>query len=131
MKKICFDRIMLLVAMLSVIMMFSATAYAVGQETAEPAQVAAAEEQQTPDELDALASSRSSEKDPFKIIAYSLGISIVVTGFTVVKIYRSYKYNGQTEPYQYTKNAPLSLTRTNDELIDREVNRRKIERNNN
>ena len=130
MKKISLDKIMMLLAMLSVLMMFSVTAYAVGEETADPVPTAAAEEQIT-DEYDALASSKSSSKDPFKIIVYSFGISIVVTGITVVGIYRSYKYNGQTEPYQYTKNAPLSLTRTDDELIDRQVNKRKIERNNN
>ncbi len=66
-----------------------------------------------------------------KIILISFGISAVVTGITVYFIYNGYKHNGKTEPYEYTKKAPLDLTDSQDELVDVRVTSVHIERNNN
>ena len=66
--------------------------------------------------------------DWLKIILISLGISLVVTGITVFFIYNGYKNNGKTEPYEYTKKAPLELTDKADELVDVRVTTRTIHR---
>ncbi len=130
MKKVYIYRVLLAAVVLICSVVFSLTVYAAADDAADNGQTAA--EQQTENEgYDTLSSSKSDSRDPFKIVVYSIGISAVVTGFVVWKIYSGYKYNGQTEPYRYTKNAPLTLTRTDDRLINREVNKRKIERNNN
>lgn len=60
----------------------------------------------------------SSKKNWLKIILVALGISAVVTGITVYIIYRGYKYNGMTEPYEYKNKAGLELTVKDDQLID-------------
>ena len=52
------------------------------------------------------------------------------TGITVFLIWHGYKTNGQSEPYTYKKNAPLTITNSEDVHVDTIVNRRKIERNN-
>ena len=130
MKKVYIYRVLLAAVVLICSVVFSLTVYAAADDAADNGQTAA--EQQTENEgYDTLSSSKSDSRDPFKIVVYSIGISAVVTGFVVWRIYSGYKYNGQTEPYLYTKNAPLTLTRTDDRLINREVNKRKIERNNN
>ncbi len=64
-----------------------------------------------------------------QVILISVGISAIVTGITVAIIYKGYKHNGMTEPYEYTKKAPLELTDKEDELVDVRVTSRKIERN--
>ena len=64
--------------------------------------------------------------DWVKIILISVLISAVVTGITVFFIYRGYKHNGETEPYEYTKKAPLELTGQEDTLVDVRVTSRKI-----
>lgn len=71
-------------------------------------------------------SKKNKKKDWVKIILVGLGISIVVTGITVYMIYRSYKYNGMTEPYEYKNKAPLELTEKEDQLVDVHVTKRHI-----
>ena len=58
-------------------------------------------------------------------------ISIIGTGLIVYFIYRGYKYNGMTEPYEFKNKAPLELKDREDALIDVHVTTRRIERNNN
>ncbi len=72
----------------------------------------------------------SKKKDWVKIILVALGVSIVVTGVTVYMIYRSYKYNGMTEPYEYKDKAPLELTEKEDQLVDVHVTKRHINKEN-
>ena len=45
-------------------------------------------------------------------------------------IYRGYKYNGQTEPYEFKDKAPLELREKEDVLIDVRVTTEHIERDN-
>ncbi len=80
----------------------------------------------------AKSSSSSGEKstDWLKIIIVALVISILGTGLTVYFIYRGYKYNGMTEPYEYKDKAPLELSDREDVLIDVHVTTRHIERKN-
>ena len=66
-----------------------------------------------------------------KTIAIAVGVSILATGITVFLIWHGYKTNGQSEHYTYKKNAPLTITNSEDVHVDTIVNRRKIERNNN
>lgn len=65
------------------------------------------------------------------IILISFGISALVTGITIYVIYSGYKHNGRTEPYEYTKKAPLELTEEQDDLVDVRVTSVRIERNDN
>ena len=60
----------------------------------------------------------SKQKDWLKIILIALGISVVATGITVYIIYRGYKYNGMTEPYEYKNKAGLDLAVREDNLVD-------------
>ena len=66
-----------------------------------------------------------------KIILISLAISAVVTGIAIYMIYRGYKYNGMTEPYEFKHKAPLHLQEREDALIDVHVTSVHIEHNNN
>lgn len=75
--------------------------------------------------------SEPEKKNWLQIILIALGVSIVGTGLTVYFIYRGYKYNGMTEPYEYKDKAPLELSDREDVLIDVQVTTRHIERNNN
>lgn len=75
-------------------------------------------------------SSSESKKNWLKIILIALGISIIGTGIIVYIIYRGYKYNGMTEPYEYKDKAPLELSDREDVLIDVHVTTRHIERDN-
>lgn len=68
--------------------------------------------------LTANSNSENKDTDWLKIILISLGISILVTGITVYFIYKGYKYNGMTEPYEFKDKAPLDLTDSEDVLID-------------
>ncbi len=80
------------------------------------------------------ADSSSNEKESknwVEIILIALGVSILVTGIVVYIIYRGYKYNGMTEPYEYKDKAPLELTEREDVLVDVHVTSRHIERNKN
>ena len=56
-------------------------------------------------------------------------ISTIGTIVIVIWIYSGYKFNGQTEPYPYSRKAPLELTGSEDVLIDRQIRRERIERN--
>ena len=64
------------------------------------------------------------------IIPISLVISLVVTGIAVWMIYRGYKYNGMTEPYEFKNKAPLDLKEREDDLIDVHVTSVHINRGN-
>lgn len=66
-----------------------------------------------------------------KVILISVAISLLVTGVTVFFIYRGYKHNGETEPYEFTKKAPLELTEKEDTLVDVRITTRRIESDNN
>lgn len=66
-----------------------------------------------------------------KVIIIAVVISVIITGASVFGIYHSYKHNGMTEPYEYTKKAPLELAVKEDDLVDVKVTKRQIERNNN
>lgn len=66
-----------------------------------------------------------------KAILVAFGVSTVGTIIWVIVIVNGYKNNGKTEPYPYNKKAPLELTEASEELINTEVTKRKIERNNN
>ncbi len=66
-----------------------------------------------------------------KVILVALGVSAVITGVVVYIIYRGYKYNGMTEPYEYKNKAPLELREREDQLVDVHVTSRKINRDNN
>ncbi len=69
------------------------------------------------------------ERNIVKSVAISLGIGIVGTGIIVFLIYRGYKTNGQTEPYLYTKKAPLDLSVSTDTLVNTVLDKKKIEKN--
>lgn len=60
----------------------------------------------------------SKHKDWLKIILIALGASAAITGITVWIIYRGYKYNGMTEPYEYKNKAGLDLAVREDNLVD-------------
>ena len=75
--------------------------------------------------------SKKKSVDWVKVILISVAISAVVTGITVFVIYRGYKHNGETEPYEFTKKAPLELTGQEDTLVDVRVTTRTINRDNN
>ena len=81
--------------------------------------------------LDTGSSSDKQEKNWGKIILIAVIISIIGTGLIVYFIYRGYKYNGMTEPYEFKNKAPLELKDREDALIDVHVTTRRIERNNN
>lgn len=81
--------------------------------------------------LDTGNSSEKQEKNWGKIILIAVIISIIGTGLIVYFIYRGYKYNGMTEPYEFKNKAPLELKDREDALIDVHVTTRRIERNNN
>lgn len=74
---------------------------------------------------------KTEKKNWVKIILVALVISGLATGITVFIIYRGYKYNGMTEPYEFKNKAPLSLTEKEDMLIDVHVTSRHINRDNN
>lgn len=65
----------------------------------------------------------------FKVGGGAFLISTIGTIVIVALIYRGYKYNGRTEPYPYSRKAPLELTDSEDVLIDRQIRRERIERN--
>ncbi len=67
-------------------------------------------------------------KNLLKIILISVGISAVVSVVSVIVIRSGYKSNGKSEPYPYDKKAPLNLTLKEDTLIDTQVTKTKIER---
>ena len=75
--------------------------------------------------------SEKEEKNWVKIIIVALVVSLLATGIIIFVIYRGYKYNGMTEPYEYKNKAPLELSDREDVLIDVHVTTRHIERNNN
>lgn len=91
----------------------------------------------TPSESSAVTSSQTAEKKPKKErnlgkgIAIGLGVGVVGTGISVFLVWRSYKTNGQSEPYLYTKKAPLDLSESRDTLIDTIIDKTKIEKQNN
>lgn len=64
----------------------------------------------------------------FKVGGMAFLISTIGTIVTVAMIYRGYKYNGRTEPYPYSRKAPLELTDSEDILIDTQIRRERIER---
>lgn len=72
---------------------------------------------------------RDSELSTGKILR-ALSISVLVSLLSVFSIYRSYKSNGKTEPYPYNNKAPLDLKVSEDVLVDTDVRRRKIEKDN-
>ncbi len=76
-------------------------------------------------------SSEKEEKNWVKIIIVALVVSLLATGIIIFVIYRGYKYNGMTEPYEYKNKAPLELSDREDVLIDVHVTTRHIEKNNN
>lgn len=61
---------------------------------------------------------KNGKKDWLKIILVALGVSLAITGITVFIIYRGYKYNGMTEPYEYKNKAGLELAVRDDQLVD-------------
>ena len=67
--------------------------------------------------------------DWFKVGGGAFLISTIGTIVIVIWIYSGYKFNGQTEPYSYSRKAPLELTGSEDVLIDRQIRRERIERN--
>lgn len=69
---------------------------------------------------------REEPKNMGRIILTAAGISIVVSLCSVIYIFHSYKTNGQSEPYPYDKKAPLELTEREDIMIDRKVERERI-----
>lgn len=81
--------------------------------------------------LDTGSSSKKEEHNWVKIILIALAVSVIGTGLIVYFIYRGYKYNGMTEPYEFKNKAPLELKDREDALIDVHVTTRRIERNNN
>ena len=86
MKKVYIYRVLLAAVVLICSVVFSLTVYAAADDAADNGQTAA--EQQTENEgYDTLSSSKSDSRDPFKIVVYSIGISAVVTGFVVWRIY--------------------------------------------
>ncbi|MBQ8132820.1 MAG: hypothetical protein IJ192_00155 [Clostridia bacterium] len=119
--------ILAVMAAFAAILMISSFAFAAEDDDLGDNTTAAAQAE----EYQELSSSRSEKPNMVRVVLISLGISVVVTGLTVHSIYRGYKYNGQTEPYQYSKKAPLQLTLAEDELIDTQVTKRRIERRNN
>ena len=68
--------------------------------------------------LDTGSSSDKQEKNWGKIILIAVIISIIGTGLIVYFIYRGYKYNGMTEPYEYKNKAGLDLAVREDNLVD-------------
>lgn len=70
------------------------------------------------------------DKNWVKIILIALGVSLAVTGITVYIIYRGYKYNGMTEPYEYKNKAGLDLAVKEDRLVDVHVTSVHINRDN-
>lgn len=120
-----FARIFVLIMAVLSISLFSFGVYAYGENIDEPEETTAAcEDYQT------LSTSDSDIPNLGKIILVSFAIGVVVSGVTVFIIFRSYKTNGQTEPYTYKKKAPLTLTKSEDIHVDTKIVRKKIERDN-
>lgn len=80
---------------------------------------------------DIIAEAPKKSKNWVKIILIALAVSLVITGITVYMIFRRYKYNGQTEPYEFKEKAPLELKEKEDVLIDVRVTSVHINRDNN
>ena len=80
---------------------------------------------------DIIAEAPKKSKNWVKIILIALAVSLVITGITVYMIFRRYKYNGQTEPYEFKEKAPLELKEKEDVLIDVQVTSVHINRDNN
>ncbi len=76
------------------------------------------------------AESKSQTSDSEKSLGKSLGIGIgsgfVITVVVCVCISVSYKKHGTTEPYNYTKNAKLTMIDSSDVLINTQIEKRKI-----
>ena len=72
--------------------------------------------------------SRSGNTDWGRTIGTSLVVSIVGSIVAVIFVYHGYKFNGRTEPYQYTRKAPLELTDSEDVLVDKYLKTERIER---
>ena len=125
-----FARLVVAVMALVALSVFSLSAYAAVEDAqAEPE--AASVETVSSSSSSSSSSSTKETKNVGKTIAISLGISLVATGVTVFFIAHSYKTNGQSEPYTYKKQAPLTLSQSQDIHIDTRITRRKIERNDN
>ena len=71
------------------------------------------------------------KKNPVTTILISLGAGLAVSGIAVFIVASGYKNNGKSEPYPYNKKAPLDLRVRTDNLIDTEIEKKKIEKNNN
>jgi len=65
----------------------------------------------------------------FKVVGGAFLVSTIGTIVIVAIIYGGYKFNGRTEPYPYTRKAPLELTGTEDILVDTQIRRERIDRN--
>ena len=63
-----------------------------------------------------------------RTIGTSVVVSIVGSVIAVLVVWGRYKFNGRTEPYPYTRKAPLELTDREDVLVDRYVKTERIER---
>ena len=72
--------------------------------------------------------SKKDSSDLVKDILIALGISLAVSGITVVVIACRYKFNGRTEPYPYNRKAALELSASEDVLIHTDIKRERIER---
>ncbi len=82
-------------------------------------------------DTDTASDSTTKTKEPknlLKIILISVGISAVISVVSVIVIRSGYKSNGKSEPYPYDKKAPLNLTLKEDTLIDTQVTKTKIEK---
>ena len=75
--------------------------------------------------------SKKDSSDLVKDILIALGISLAVSGITVVVIACRYKFNGKTEPYPYNKKAPLTLSQSEDVHIDTRLEKHKKQKNEN
>lgn len=122
-KKLLSRAILILFTILS-IMMFS-TAVCAASDTAVTQKAVVNYDDNA--EIVTMSSDSDSDKpDMTKVILIAAGISIVVTGITVVCIYISYKTNGKTEPYQFGSKAPLDLKESSDILVDTRITKVKI-----
>ncbi len=63
-----------------------------------------------------------------RTIGTSLVVSIIGSVVAVLVVFGRYKFNGRTEPYPYTRKAPLELTDSEDVLVDQYVKTERIER---
>ena len=63
-----------------------------------------------------------------RTIGTSLVVSIIGSVVAVLVVFGRYKFNGRTEPYPYTRKAPLELTDSEDVLVDQYIKTERIER---